>query len=181
MQSGSPRSRRDFCTGGAPSKESRRRSARRCSARARTTTCSGSKGGDWGAYRGARPLERRNPASVAGSGQYRHGDSNGGAGPAVTRNPRRRARLTTAEPRSGPLGSAVVFHPPFTRSRWSLARRRHLRSRRTSRSSVVEAYFDGTERDFVLGTYSITEEGETTLDAPLAAYRVEDGEELPAR
>jgi hypothetical protein len=25
------------------------------------------------------------------------------------------------------------------------------------------------------------EEGETTLDAPLAAYRVEDGEVLPAR
>jgi DNA-binding transcriptional ArsR family regulator len=48
-----------------------------------------------------------------------------------------------------------------------------------SRSSVVEAYFDGTERDSVLGTYSITEEGETTLDAPLAAYRVEDGEVLP--
>ena len=50
-----------------------------------------------------------------------------------------------------------------------------------SRSSVVEAYFDGTERDSVLGTYSITEEGETTPDAPLAAYRVEDGEVLPAR
>ncbi|HEX5896564.1 MAG TPA: hypothetical protein VFY47_09565 [Thermoleophilaceae bacterium] len=50
-----------------------------------------------------------------------------------------------------------------------------------SRSSVVEAYFDGTEHDSVLGTYSITEEGETTLDAPLAAYRVEDGEVLPAR
>jgi hypothetical protein len=50
-----------------------------------------------------------------------------------------------------------------------------------SRSSVVEAYFDGTERDSVLGTYSITEEGETTLDAPLAAYRVEEGEVLPAR
>jgi hypothetical protein len=50
-----------------------------------------------------------------------------------------------------------------------------------SRSSVVEAYFDGTERDSVLGTYSITEEAETTLDAPLAAYRVEDGEVLPAR
>ena len=38
-----------------------------------------------------------------------------------------------------------------------------------SRSSVVAAYFDGTERDSVLGTYSITEEGETTLDEPLAA------------
>jgi hypothetical protein len=28
---------------------------------------------------------------------------------------------------------------------------------------------------------ALTEEGETTLDAPLAAYRVEDGEVLPAR
>ncbi len=36
-----------------------------------------------------------------------------------------------------------------------------------SRSSVVAAYFDGTERDSVLGAYSITDEGETTLDEPL--------------
>ena len=50
-----------------------------------------------------------------------------------------------------------------------------------SRSSVVDAYFDWTERDSVLGTYSITTEGETTLDAPLAAYRVEDGEIVRAR
>jgi ABC-type branched-subunit amino acid transport system substrate-binding protein len=50
-----------------------------------------------------------------------------------------------------------------------------------SRSSVVAAYFDGTERGSVLGTYSITKEGETTLDAPLAAYRVQDGEVVPAR
>ncbi len=50
-----------------------------------------------------------------------------------------------------------------------------------SRSSVVAAYFDGTERDSVLGTYSITDEGETTLDEPLAAYLVEDGEVVPAR
>ena len=50
-----------------------------------------------------------------------------------------------------------------------------------SRSSVVAAYFDGTERDSVLGTYSITEEGETTLETPLAAYRVEAGEVVPAR
>ena len=50
-----------------------------------------------------------------------------------------------------------------------------------SRSSVLTAYFDGTERDSVLGTYSITDEGETTLDAPLAAYRVTgDGRLLPA-
>jgi ABC-type branched-subunit amino acid transport system substrate-binding protein len=41
-----------------------------------------------------------------------------------------------------------------------------------SRSSVVAAYFDGTERDSVLGSYSITEEGETTLDEPLGPYRI---------
>jgi ABC-type branched-subunit amino acid transport system substrate-binding protein len=50
-----------------------------------------------------------------------------------------------------------------------------------SRSSVVDAYFDGTERDSVLGTYSITAEGETTLDAPLAAYHVEAGALVPER
>lgn len=33
-----------------------------------------------------------------------------------------------------------------------------------SRSSVIDAYFDGGERDSVLGTYRITEEGETTLE-----------------
>ena len=50
-----------------------------------------------------------------------------------------------------------------------------------SRSSVVAAYFDGTERDSVLGTYSITEEGETTLDEPLGPYRVTgDGRVVPA-
>jgi ABC-type branched-subunit amino acid transport system substrate-binding protein len=50
-----------------------------------------------------------------------------------------------------------------------------------SRSSVVAAYFDGTERDSVLGTYSITDEGETTLDEPLAGYRVtDDGSLEPA-
>ncbi len=41
-----------------------------------------------------------------------------------------------------------------------------------SRSAVVAAYFDGTERDSVLGKYTITDEGETTLDAPIAGYRV---------
>lgn len=41
-----------------------------------------------------------------------------------------------------------------------------------SRSSVVAAYFDDTDRDSVLGTYSITDEGETTLDEPLGAFRV---------
>ncbi len=50
-----------------------------------------------------------------------------------------------------------------------------------SRSSVIAAYFDGTERDSVLGEYSITEEGETTLDGPLAAYSVAaDGRLVPA-
>jgi len=50
-----------------------------------------------------------------------------------------------------------------------------------SRSSVVAAYFDGTERDSVLGAYSITEEGETTLDEPLGPYRVAgDGSLAPA-
>jgi hypothetical protein len=36
-------------------------------------------------------------------------------------------------------------------------------------TAAGSSHFDGTERDSVLGTYSITEEGETTLDAPLAA------------
>jgi ABC-type branched-subunit amino acid transport system substrate-binding protein len=50
-----------------------------------------------------------------------------------------------------------------------------------SRSSVVTAYFDGAERDSVLGAYSITEEGETTLDEPLGPYRVTgDGSLAPA-
>jgi branched-chain amino acid transport system substrate-binding protein len=49
-----------------------------------------------------------------------------------------------------------------------------------SRSSVIAAYFDGTERDSVLGTYSITEEGETTLDRPAAVYFVKDQRILPA-
>jgi ABC-type branched-subunit amino acid transport system substrate-binding protein len=41
-----------------------------------------------------------------------------------------------------------------------------------SRSSVIAAYFDGTERDSVLGEYTITDEGETSLDAPIAGYEV---------
>ena len=45
------------------------------------------------------------------------------------------------------------------------ARRDRPRRDPLSRSSVVAAYFDGTERDSVLGTYSITEEGETTSTA----------------
>lgn len=50
-----------------------------------------------------------------------------------------------------------------------------------SRSSVIAAYFNTTERESVLGTYSITDEGETTLDEPIAAYRVTaDGRVVPA-
>lgn len=45
----------------------------------------------------------------------------------------------------------------------------------------MDAYFDGTERDSVLGTYAITEEGETTLEGPLGPYRVTaEGEIEPA-
>ena len=44
-----------------------------------------------------------------------------------------------------------------------------------SRSAVVATYFDGTERDTVLGTYSITDLGETTLDELIAGYRVTSG------
>ena len=51
-----------------------------------------------------------------------------------------------------------------------------------SRSSVVAAYFDDTERDSVLGAYSITDEGETTLDEPLEPYRVTgDGQIVPGQ
>lgn len=50
-----------------------------------------------------------------------------------------------------------------------------------SRTSVIAAYFDGTQRDSVLGTYTITDEGETTLSEPIAAYRVTvDGRVIPA-
>jgi hypothetical protein len=49
------------------------------------------------------------------------------------------------------------------------------------RGSVIDSYFDGTERDSVLGTYAITDEGETSLDAPLAGYRITpDGRLKPA-
>ncbi len=40
------------------------------------------------------------------------------------------------------------------------------------RTAVINAYFDGSERDSLLGSYSITEEGETTLDGPLAPYEI---------
>ena len=41
----------------------------------------------------------------------------------------------------------------------------------TDRPSVVNAYFDGAERDSVLGTYSITDTGESTLDR-ITGYRL---------
>ena len=43
------------------------------------------------------------------------------------------------------------------------------------RSAVIDAFFETTDRDSVLGTYSIDEVGDTTLDA-IAGYRVEAGE-----
>jgi branched-chain amino acid transport system substrate-binding protein len=43
------------------------------------------------------------------------------------------------------------------------------------RSLVIDAFFDTTDRDSVLGTYSIDELGDTTLDA-IAGYRVAGGE-----
>lgn len=49
------------------------------------------------------------------------------------------------------------------------------------RGSVVDAYFDGTERDSVLGTYFITDEGETTLDERVRPLRITaDGRVVPA-
>jgi branched-chain amino acid transport system substrate-binding protein len=43
------------------------------------------------------------------------------------------------------------------------------------RSAVTDAFFATADRDSVLGTYSIDEAGDTTLDA-IAGYRVEGGE-----
>jgi branched-chain amino acid transport system substrate-binding protein len=43
------------------------------------------------------------------------------------------------------------------------------------RSGVIDAFFATVDRDSVLGTYSIDELGDTTLDA-IAGYRVEGGE-----
>ena len=43
-----------------------------------------------------------------------------------------------------------------------------------SRDAVVDAFFDTQDRDSVLGTYSIDEVGNTTLDR-LAGYRLADG------
>jgi branched-chain amino acid transport system substrate-binding protein len=43
------------------------------------------------------------------------------------------------------------------------------------RSAVIDAFFATADRDSILGTYSIDELGDTTLDA-IAGYRVEGGE-----
>jgi branched-chain amino acid transport system substrate-binding protein len=43
------------------------------------------------------------------------------------------------------------------------------------RSAVIDAFFDTSDRDSVLGAYSIDTTGNTTLDA-IAGYRAEDGE-----
>ena len=106
-----------------------------------------------------------------------------------------RVELTSAA-YAEPLDPEIQLHGATSKrapTRHSIfsAVRRSSRSRRTtaaagandplSRSSVVDAYFDGTERDSVLGTYAITEEGETTLEAPLGPYRVTaEGEIEPA-
>jgi branched-chain amino acid transport system substrate-binding protein len=42
------------------------------------------------------------------------------------------------------------------------------------RQAVIDAFFGTEDRDSVLGTYSIDELGNTTLDR-LAGYRVENG------
>ena len=43
------------------------------------------------------------------------------------------------------------------------------------RSAVIDAFLATADRESVLGTYSIDEAGDTTLDA-IAGYRVEGGE-----
>jgi branched-chain amino acid transport system substrate-binding protein len=48
----------------------------------------------------------------------------------------------------------------------------------TDREAVVDAFFDTTERDSVLGTYSIDEVGDTTLGR-LTGYRLEQGRAGP--
>jgi branched-chain amino acid transport system substrate-binding protein len=45
----------------------------------------------------------------------------------------------------------------------------------TDRASVVEAMFETTDRDSILGTYSIDENGDTTL-TDYGVFRIEDGE-----
>ena len=80
-----------------------------------------------------------------------------------------------------PSGPHCILSPAGAgrQSRELVDRRARTACAASRMGAVCEPF--GTERDSVLGTYSITEEGETTLDAPLAAYRVEDGEVLPAR
>jgi branched-chain amino acid transport system substrate-binding protein len=42
------------------------------------------------------------------------------------------------------------------------------------RSAVIDSFFATEDRESILGTYSIDEVGNTTLDA-ISGYRVEDG------
>jgi branched-chain amino acid transport system substrate-binding protein len=48
----------------------------------------------------------------------------------------------------------------------------------TDRSGVVDAFFDTTDRDSILGTYSIADNGETTLDR-MTGYAIAGGEAKP--
>ena len=48
----------------------------------------------------------------------------------------------------------------------------------TDREAVIDAFFDTANRDSVLGTYSIDEVGDTTLDR-LSGYRLDDGRTRP--
>jgi branched-chain amino acid transport system substrate-binding protein len=48
----------------------------------------------------------------------------------------------------------------------------------TDRAAVIDAFFNTTERDSILGTYSISENGETTLDR-MTGYEIHGGEIKP--
>ncbi len=48
----------------------------------------------------------------------------------------------------------------------------------TDRSAVVDAFFETADRDSILGTYSIAENGETTLGR-MTGYEIADGEAKP--
>jgi branched-chain amino acid transport system substrate-binding protein len=49
----------------------------------------------------------------------------------------------------------------------------------TDRGAVVDAFFDTADRDSILGTYSIADDGETTLDR-MTGYEIDGGEVRPA-
>jgi branched-chain amino acid transport system substrate-binding protein len=48
----------------------------------------------------------------------------------------------------------------------------------TDRSAVVDAFFETTDRDSVVGTYSIADDGETTLDR-MTGYEIDGAEAKP--